>query len=1252
MEEVSVTGQVYTTCVKNPFNPLNSKETLALVSGRPVREYLEVFSPGISDEYDIVISINGNLIETEDRLDLVCSPGMSLVFCAIPQGGGNIFRTIAMLAVVVIAAAATWYIGGAGGWAMSAGFTAGQAFVIGAAAGAVIAMGGSLLVNALIPLSSTPDLSFSSYGDITKSATYGWEPGKNAITQGGPSPVLYGTRRVTPTRIGRYVESAGDDQYLNLLFLVADHALDSITDVQINGNPIEDYQNVTIETRLGTLTQAPIASFGDTRQDTAVNTKLSSSAWVTRQTGGNAVQGLGVGLLCDGGLYYQNDAGEIVSTSIDIIIEYRPLDAPSWTTLASETITGAQTSPLRKFYSVSNLTAGQYEVRAMHATAPASSIRYANRCYFEFIEEVVYDDFSYPGASLLAIRALATSSISSDIEKVSCLAARSTVDVWTGSAYESKPANLPPWACYDKLHNDEYGGNVAYNRIPLAKWTEWAAYCLAKGLECNIYLDTVQNLRKALDTVSLAGRGTVIQMGSYFTCIVDKPEALPAQRFLFNPGNIVKDSFSTDYVPYNDRADAIEITYWDEDLDYESQVVTVISEFYESINREIKTTQITLYSITNRQQAINYGKFLLNCNRYLSLTANWTASVDSLGCLVGEVVEIGWDYGGRVMESTGTTIRCDREIALTPGFTYQITIKHQDDDTREDRTIASAITDPAWNSGNTYIIGDYVSHDGHSFVCRQAIVTIPAPETTDFRYWMPAGTGFNITIPWTKVPAQFALYSVGETGTTVKEVRVVSIGRAQNNRCRISALEYVREVYDDVATIPAPSAVSRLYTTGLKAIEKWELEKDGSGKSNVYLTWRGYELAYDVYYKPSSSSVWVNAGYTRVTSFCIPDLKVGQTYTVSVTRSGESPEKGVQTFLTILGKDIPPEDVVNFTASAQPDGSISFKWDHVTDNDLWGYEIREGLTWETATTRIDGEQKNTATYTPGIAGTYHFLIKAVDASGNPSTNATGATVTTNASDLNIVLNEDELTTSPPAAGFFTNTIYSPSRGAIVLMCGMVDTDEPNWTDQTPGITDFDGMEVFTGDYISPVYDLGAKVVFALRATAAYDSVIRSVTDQTISARTDRTYPNDTDTSITSNAVQKLYCSFSEYNITWTAWQEITGVIQADARYFKIKAGLILDTSATSFEWTSISWAADVPDKKLLVLNQAIDAAGTTITLASLSLTILKEYKVGVTVLGSSSIWPVVDKLADQFTVKTFNSAGAVASNVDIDIGGY
>ena len=62
---------------------------------------------------------------------------------------------------------------------------------------------------------------------------------------------------------------------------------------------------------------------------------------------------------------------------------------------------------------------------------------------------------------------------------------------------------------------------IPYSRLPVASFQEWADYCTEKGYHCNIYFDSIVNMRKALDMVGAVGEGAVAQMGSRFACYVD-----------------------------------------------------------------------------------------------------------------------------------------------------------------------------------------------------------------------------------------------------------------------------------------------------------------------------------------------------------------------------------------------------------------------------------------------------------------------------------------------------------------------------------------------------------------------------------------------------------------------------------------------------------------------------------------------------------------------------------------------------------
>lgn len=79
---------------------------------------------------------------------------------------------------------------------------------------------------------------------------------------------------------------------------------------------------------------------------------------------------------------------------------------------------------------------------------------------------------------------------------------------------------------------------------------------------------------------------------------------------------------------------------------------------------------------------------------------------------------------------------------------------------------------------------------------------------------------------------------------------------------------------------------------------------------------------------------------------------------------------------------LPPSDVTGFAATTTPD-RVLLAWNAVPDVDLAEYEIREGQVWEGAPTAARARSTQMK-FSPRLAGTYHFMVKAVDQLGNYS----------------------------------------------------------------------------------------------------------------------------------------------------------------------------------------------------------------------------------------------------------------------------
>ena len=265
------------TFVKNPFDPLNSREIMLIEEGLSIREMVKEYYPVIYEGYDIAVSLDGNIISDENKLDLIPKVGTSVAICAVPRGGDgkNPLAIVAMIALMVVAivtvqpelAGYATSLGMVGATAGS--LSTGGLLMVGIGTAAFMTVGG-MLINSVFP-ASMPDLSM---GDINSSATYSWIPGANALYEGGALPEIFGTHRVVPPLISHFIEIVGNKQYLNLLFAVAGHQVDSISDVRINEIDSNNFVGILIETRLGTIFQGVIPFFGDSRYDHSVSVRL------------------------------------------------------------------------------------------------------------------------------------------------------------------------------------------------------------------------------------------------------------------------------------------------------------------------------------------------------------------------------------------------------------------------------------------------------------------------------------------------------------------------------------------------------------------------------------------------------------------------------------------------------------------------------------------------------------------------------------------------------------------------------------------------------------------------------------------------------------------------------------------------------------------------------------------------------------------------------------------------------------------
>lgn len=238
-------------------------------------------------------------------------------------GGGNkVLRTVALIAVVVVSIVAPYAAPAAWG---AVGATGGLT-VTGALISAGVMIGGSMLVNALLPMPTPTAAKLGTGQKYESSPTYSIQGGRNRVRSWEPMSLVFGRHKVVPD-LGAtpWTNQVGDDQYLNQIFHFGLQGIDvSLSDFKIGNTPIDSYDGVQIE-RAGP--DGKLAMFFSNVDTLQGFTLKSSDGWVSRTTPAN------VGTITvefASRLFRVADDGSITDRKVEWRIQYRHVESAEW----------------------------------------------------------------------------------------------------------------------------------------------------------------------------------------------------------------------------------------------------------------------------------------------------------------------------------------------------------------------------------------------------------------------------------------------------------------------------------------------------------------------------------------------------------------------------------------------------------------------------------------------------------------------------------------------------------------------------------------------------------------------------------------------------------------------------------------------------------------------------------------------------------------------------------------------------------
>lgn len=1047
--------------ILNPFDPRdNTVETVKWSAKKTLIDYFPL------EAQEVVISVNGKIIVKENYDKTYLAESDYVVVCPVPTGGGGgdgkqVLAIVAMIAVSIVAPMIAPALAGSIGITSAIGVGIVQAGVM---------MAGSMLVHSIFAPSTPTQQAMAAQ---TTSSTYGIDGAKNTSVENIPVPVCYGEFRTGANIVDLYVENIGDTQMLYMLLSAGEGTVASIKEVELNGNPITNYQKIETAVRLGEPSQDPIPWFNNVMMPISKNLRLTSN-YSYHTTG--IIDAFRMDFVAPNGLcVISTKDGSLSQRSVNINVEYRKVGTTDWTPMESSNeiiswvpVNGRGLDPdtyedataqanggrvpiystslfmrdarrvaVRKSFTSAALEPAHYEIRVNREGERSTESNVLDDVYLADINEIQNQKLSHPNTALLGIKmelsdqinGIPTVTFVNGGRIINTYGIKDGVEGWYPEASKN-----PAWIIWDMLTNTRYGGAMNPSRLDLPAFRAWAAHCDREGLTWNGPIDTEMNVWDAAQLVLRVGHAQLINVGTRYSVVVDK-EDVPAM--MFSVANMIEGTYKETWLSTTDRANEINVTFFDKTDSYKQRTVKIVDPASTAAGHKVRSSAITLYGVDNAETALKEGFFMLNLNRFILKSIQFSAPLESIACSVGSLILVqtdmtDWALSGRLERgSTASAFKLDRPVTMVPGRNYKILL-HRNSVKRFEGTVSNIIGDSIYLSGfdeskpvkrllvngrDVGVLGTFNASGMYGVsVSDSAGITVGAYyelhdtdviEEHDALSFNETTNTLTLMTPADIAPAEYTTWMFGESNKVKKPFRIRSITGSHEYRRDITAIEYNPIVYDNArfGTItPNAGDTSDIINvvTDLQAIEDITV-RDGVSESQIVLGWKapivGAYAGADVYVSINSGNFTKVATVENASVFKMPNVKIGDTMTFKVVAfeifgRRASYDASPNTVITVLGKKTPPPNITDLRVFVTTDGMRKFIFDTTdmpsTVTNGGGYKIKycesgSLKTWATATPLHEGLIKTSPYETKNPSfGVYDFFICAVDSSGNES----------------------------------------------------------------------------------------------------------------------------------------------------------------------------------------------------------------------------------------------------------------------------
>lgn len=647
----------------------------------------------------------------------------------------------------------------------------------------------------------------------------------NRTTQGGPVPLVYGGLDM-PVYTGSvqisdsfHVGFTPPRPQFMVMDLLAEGNIGGLYDgnksIYLNEVPLEDasgnkqhdgYYKFGIRT--GTSTQSASRYFSQVTNAVSVNALLEAKGGsVIRRITDDDVDAFSMLITMDR-LYSQGDSGKIYGVNLNIRVDVRA-DGGSWNNnVLDQNYDG--NSPLHQdgllkkntfTIEAPNIDLREYgdppyDIRVTKVrptmdngdTSDANHTWYGN-VYWTNYTEIKHVRLRYPYSAWIGWRF--DSKFWPQIpQRIYGLqgrkilypsnytpATRSYSGAWDGTFSRGITDN-PAWIFYDLLREERACGGIDATYLSDTKWDLYSIgrYCdetIDDGFgstepryRFNGVINSRQEALNVISQIASTFRGMVYWSAANVGVTQDKPTS-PTR--LFTNANVKSGEFFYEGAGLKDIHTVVYVTYQDPN-NFGRPAIQYVQHDASLRRYGYNELRVTAYGCQSRGQAHRFGKWILDTEYYTQETVRFTAGLEAIDLVPGEVITIADQfhgdtrYGARVTSvDAGTkTIRIEGSFTKTAGIDYTLNAfyRNVDDEGRvETQDIVSA---SAYSSTETDIVVD-----------------------NDFLNWPSNG---DIVI----------ISESGDTEENTRDFRVINVVEKSLLEYEVTAIEYDDDKYDRI----------------------------------------------------------------------------------------------------------------------------------------------------------------------------------------------------------------------------------------------------------------------------------------------------------------------------------------------------------------------------------------------------------------------------------------------------------------------